>query len=107
VVRLNKAERERLAQMFGSAIAHYWTDVERQISSLLGVSENPAPLGIPPSWHKTNWGQAIWRASRAAYSHACPHETPRQIRAFALGLNALLAQPDELSEYEDIKEIKA
>jgi CRISPR system Cascade subunit CasA len=107
VAKQNRAERLRFTQMSGSAITYYWTDVERQISSLLGVSEHPALLGIPPSWHKTEWGQGVWRASCAAYRHACAHDTPRQIRAYALGLNTLFATPADQSENETEKEPEA
>jgi hypothetical protein len=57
------------------------------------IAENPGKLGLHSEWHKTDWGKAVWSAIRAAYEHACPHETPRQIRAYALGLKALFAEP--------------
>jgi hypothetical protein len=36
----------------------------------------------------------------AGYEHACPHDTPRQMRAYALGLNALHFTPKTEEETE-------
>jgi CRISPR system Cascade subunit CasA len=97
VAKLNKVERQQLARVSSKAEMHYWTDVENQVHELLAIVEDPTVHGVN-AWSRTKWGQSIRRASRAAFEHACPHETPRQIRAYALGLNALLAEPAKQSE---------
>jgi hypothetical protein len=68
----------------------------------------PESLGLKSEWHKTAWGQSVWRAARAAYERACPHETPRQIRAYALGLRTLFVRTRlKQAEVEIEKEVEA
>jgi hypothetical protein len=67
--------------------------MEFGVPRLLEIAEHPEKLGLPPEWHKTDWGRAVSSAIRAALEVACPHETPRQIRAYALGLKALFIEP--------------
>lgn len=82
--------RNRRLQIQSNAITQYWTDIELAVPHLMDIAEHAEKLELD-QWHKTTWGQSVWRFARAAYEHACPHETPRQIRAYALGLGALLA----------------
>jgi hypothetical protein len=67
--------------------------VELAVPRLLEVAEHPEKLGSPPEWHKSDWGRAVSSAMRAAFEVACPHETPRQMRAYAFGLLALFSEP--------------
>jgi CRISPR system Cascade subunit CasA len=83
--------RNRRQQIQNNALVQFWSDVESAVSRLLDVVSNPASLDVKEEWHKTIWGEAVQRAARDAYERACPHETPRQIRAYALGLRALAA----------------
>lgn len=99
--------KNRRRQIQSNAAAQFWTDIEQAVPRLLEVAAAPESLGLKLDWHKTAWGQAVWRAALAAYERACPHETPRQIRAYALGLNALLAGPAEQAEAEIAKEAEA
>lgn len=85
--------REQRQRVQSKATFQYWTDAERRVSDLLAVVENPAALGLDMAWQKTDWGQAVWGAALAAFERACPHETARQIRAYALGRQALFATP--------------
>lgn len=86
---LDRAELgDRRQQIQNKATAQFWTDIEQSVPQLLDVAAHPEKLGNN-EWHKTDWGRAVWRAARAAYEHACPHDTPRQMRAYALGLNTL------------------
>jgi CRISPR system Cascade subunit CasA len=80
---------DRRQQIHNKATAQFWTDIEQSVAQLLNVAANPEPLGIKNEWHKTDWGKAVWTAMRDAYERACPHDTPRQMRAHALGLNTL------------------
>jgi CRISPR system Cascade subunit CasA len=99
--------KSRRQQIRSSAAAQFWTDIESAVPRLLEVAATPESLGLNREWHKTVWGQSVWRAARAAYERACPHETPRQIRAYALGLKALFAAPAEQAEVETKKEAEA
>lgn len=87
---LDRAEmREQRQRVQSKAAFQFWTEVERRVNDLLAVAANPAVLGLEKAWHKTAWGQAVWRAALAAFDRACPHETARQIRAYALGRKRL------------------
>ena len=96
--------KNRRQQIQNHAAAQFWTDVESAVPRLLEVAANPGSLGLNAEWHKTAWGRSVWRAARDAYERACPHETPRQIRAYALGLKALAAAPGERPDVETEKE---
>jgi CRISPR system Cascade subunit CasA len=89
LVALKKPEKDRMANLSAKVRAQFWNDTEQAIPQLLEVAINPEQLGLNNEWHKTNWAKAVRRAMRAAYERACPHDTPRQMRAYALGLNAL------------------
>jgi hypothetical protein len=99
--------RNRCHQIQRNAATQFWTDIESAVPRLLEVAAAPESLGLKADWHKTWWGQSGSRAARAAYERACPHETPRQIRAYALGLNALFALRTESGEVGTEKEVEA
>jgi hypothetical protein len=40
------------------------------------------------NWGNVGWGKSLVRAAREAYDLACPHGTPRQLKAYSLGLSA-------------------
>jgi CRISPR system Cascade subunit CasA len=93
---LDRAEMRNRRQLIQSiAASQFWTDIENEVPRLLKVAAEPGSLGLKPEWHKTPWGKSVWRAALDAYESACPHETPRQIRAYAIGLRALVAAPGE------------
>lgn len=101
---LGRAElREQRQRVQGKATLGFWTDVERRISSLLDVAETPALLESDKSWHKTDWGRAVWSAALAAFERVCPHESTRQIRAYALGRKAFIAEPPQRRAEEEVK----
>ncbi len=91
---LDRAElRDRRQQLQNKATAQFWTDIEQAVPHLLELAVDPGPLGVNNEWHKTEWGKTVRTAMLAAYEHACPHDTPRQMRAYALGLNTLYPKP--------------
>ncbi len=92
--------RSRRQQLQTNATAQFWTDIEYGVPRLLEVAVTPGSLGLKAEWHKTEWGRSVWSAARAGYERACPHETPRQIRAYALGLALLFTAPAEHTEVE-------
>ncbi len=93
--------KSRREQIQGKAAAQFWTEMELCVPYLLEAAATPASLGLKHLWQNTAWGKSVWRAARRAYEHACAHETPRQMRAYALGLNALFAVPAGQAEDEN------
>jgi len=87
--------RDRRKQVQEKAASQFWTDVEQEVPRLLEVAAAPESLGFHAEWRRTPWGRSVRRAAQAAYESACPHETPRQIRAYVLGRRALFAAPVE------------
>jgi CRISPR system Cascade subunit CasA len=92
--------KHRRQRIQSNAAAQFWTDIESAVSSLLEIAVAPEALGLTVEWHKTAWGKSTRRAASVAYEIACPHETPRQIRAYALGLKQLFAAPAKHTEVE-------
>lgn len=86
-----------------SAQRHFWNALDQQSSKLLrllaGMFTEHDPMGHWSFGERHDdgtfdpWTQAIRRALIAAYDHACPRQTPRQIQAYAAGLRVLL-KPD-------------
>lgn len=98
---LDRAElRDRRQRIQNKATTQFWTDIEQAVPELMDVAANPEQLAGKNAWHKTDWGKAVWSAMLAAYEHACPHDTPRQMRAYALGLNTLHSKPKDKEEPE-------
>jgi CRISPR system Cascade subunit CasA len=92
--------RKRRQQIQSKACTQFWTDVEVDVPRLLAAVSSPECLGLNVEWQKTAWGLSISRAARDAYESACPHETPRQMHAWASGLGELLATAGSPSEDE-------
>lgn len=69
---------------------HYWNSLDQQRQTLLDLVANPSLLGIHNFTESDDpWSLAVRKAAHAAYDHACPRSTPRQIEAYALGLRRL------------------
>lgn len=101
---LDKAEfRQRGMSVKQKAAAHYWTAIEQKVPLLLALVDDPSTLrsegADKDNWAGTAWGKALAGAARDAYELACPHETPRQLKAYALGLSVLF-RPVETHEHE-------
>lgn len=99
--------KSRRQQIQSNSAAQFWTDIESAVPRLLEVAATPESLGLNREWYKTAWGRSVWRAARTAYERACPRETPRQMRAYALGLKALFAAPAERAAVETEEEAEA
>lgn len=102
-------DRWKLKEKLRAAAAHhYWTAVEKKRSLLLAHVESIGKTAEEVEQTRDAWHKAVHGAARQAYSLACGQETPRQIRAFALGLGKLFAklqshdaQEPETAETED------
>ncbi len=67
----------------------FWTYLDRYIKTLVELSEKHEMSGLRV------WDEQIHSALLAAYDRTCPHETPRQIQAYAQGLKVLQAWKKE------------
>ncbi len=94
----------RRKQIQSKTTDQFWTDVEQAVSQLLAVADNP---GKTHEWRKTDWGKSVWFAMRSAYERACPHEQPRQLRAYVLGLKRLFSVNTEQAPVESEEEVEA
>lgn len=65
----------------------YWSALDRNCRILADTAADPAAS------LDTAWLPRICAAMHAAYERACPHETPRQIQAYAFGLRHLRMRP--------------
>jgi hypothetical protein len=87
---LDRAEaRDRAKQIRGKAEFFYWTEIEGKLNLLLELVARPPTDGVQIEWQKTEWGSEAKQAAVRAYEFSCPHDTSRQIRAYALGLREL------------------
>lgn len=75
-----RPQKIRLGAIVTSLVSAYWTRLEMQVDRLLSASVRQ---------DLTDWILAIQQAKRQAYDIACPHGTPRQLKAYSLGLNVL------------------
>lgn len=90
--RMRRPERQRFGDISGKACSDYWTVIEHQLGLLNRFAIEPIPARdgkIQPG--ETAWGKHVIRSARASYERACPHQTARQIRAYALGLKTFFA----------------
>jgi CRISPR system Cascade subunit CasA len=71
----------------------YWTALEQQAQWVLLYDvalKSGKYWSATGDWMaKSPWGREVWKAAHDAYDFACPHSTPRQLRAYAAGLAAL------------------
>jgi CRISPR system Cascade subunit CasA len=68
---------------FSSASTHFWSVLDRRFTVLL---ESSADAGV---FLNDTWYPIVRSAMYDAYAAACPHSTPRQIQAFAIGRGVL------------------
>ncbi|MFC1896327.1 type I-E CRISPR-associated protein Cse1/CasA [Thermodesulfobacteriota bacterium] len=82
------------------ATNHFWTAVEKNVPSLVAYTSS---LGENDNEERKKiWRRAVHRAAREAYELACGRESPRQLRAFAMGLRTL--EREELPETKNKEE---
>ncbi len=93
--RLQKPDRERLDNISNKMYSGFWTLIEHRLDLLNRFAAEPIPTrNGEPAHSDTDWGKHVCRVAVDSYDRACPHETARQIRAYALGRNVLVAAPD-------------
>lgn len=79
-----------LVKLRQKAFTQFWTEAEQNLSLLFACVETLGSDDHPAAQKK--WKKAIFAAARKAYAAACAPQTPRQHRAYALGL-ARFARP--------------
>lgn len=91
--RIEQAGKDRnviKAKLHLMAMRSYWTAVEKQRHLLMACIDAFGTDELEPA--RQVWGKSLHKAARDAYIAACGQETPRQIRAFALGWKKLFAE---------------
>jgi CRISPR system Cascade subunit CasA len=74
---------------------HFWTIIEQHVQTLLRLATKPQEAG---DLQVSEWGQRARETAHAAFEFACPRQTPRQIQAYAIGLQQLfLPKPKDPS----------
>ncbi len=70
---------------------YFWTVIEQHVPTLLKLADKPEEAG---DLKVSAWGRRVKEAAHASFEFACPHQTPRQIQAYAIGFQQLfLPQP--------------
>lgn len=87
------ADAERGKKVKNQAAMRFWTSLEQQAERVL---LHDVALHSDRYWSndahwmaRSPWGKEVIRAAHDAYERACPHSTPRQLRAYAAGLAEL------------------
>jgi CRISPR system Cascade subunit CasA len=65
---------------------HFWTVVEQHVPTLLKLTDKPEEAG---DLKVSAWGQRVKEAAHASFDFACSRQNPRQIQAYAIGLQQL------------------
>ncbi len=65
---------------------HFWTVVEQHVPTLLKQTDKPEEAG---DLKASAWGQRVKEAAHASFDFACSRQNPRQIQAYAIGLQQL------------------
>lgn len=88
-----KGNADRGKKVKNQAAMRFWTTLEQQAERVLlhDVAVNSVKYwSADNNWmSKSPWGREVWKAAHDAYDFACPHSTPRQLRAYAAGLAVL------------------
>jgi hypothetical protein len=87
------------------AATRYWTALEQKAEPVLLHAVAVRQEGFDPDnkfWmRKSPWGREVTRAARDAYEFACPHATPKQLRAYAEGLRVLFGEMETRTSSEN------
>jgi len=101
--RVEQAGKDRnklKAKLHSLAMRFYWTAIEKQRHLLMECVDAFGTDDLEPK--RQAWGKVVNKAARDAYVAACGQETPRQIRAFALGWKKLFSEePSENVDQEE------
>lgn len=85
----------------GIATKHFWTTVEELRPLLLALVEALGTTAEVVEESRAVWRKAVWAAAFDAYRLTCSQETPRQIRAYALGLGRLTGENNKGEQHAE------
>ncbi len=85
----DKRSRELRDAIMSVAATIYWNSLDQKSRSLISLAETFETEGM------NEWLNTIRFSMHTAYSQTCPHETPRQIEAYAQGWQILKAWKDK------------
>lgn len=78
-----------------TALRHFWTSVEKLRPLLLAHIEALGTTADAVEQTQARWRKAVWAAAFDAYRLSCGQDTPRQVRAYALGLRRLTGESNK------------
>jgi hypothetical protein len=88
-----KQNSDRGKKVKNQAAMRFWTALEHKAEPVL---LHDVALNSLKYWNggenwmdNSPWGREVSKAANEAYEFACPHSTPRQLRAYAAGLAVL------------------
>ncbi len=88
-----KQNAKHSRKLKNQAASRFWTALEHRAEPVL---LHDVALNSAKYWRRTvdwmdksPWGREVSKAANEAYEFACPHTTPRQLRAYADGLAVL------------------
>lgn len=79
----------------GIATKHFWTSIEKLRPLLLAHVASLGTSVEAVEQTQARWRKAVWAAAFDAYRLSCAQDTPRQIRAYALGMSRLTGEPNK------------
>jgi CRISPR system Cascade subunit CasA len=95
-VKMAGANKNQLrGQLHATATRHYWTAVEKLRPLLMDHIGAIGTTAEAVEVTKKQWRKSVRTAAYLSYRLACGQETPRQIRAFALGWGKLVSKPKD------------
>ncbi len=74
--RKGKEDWKKREKVLVNSESHFWQSLDNQYNVLIDAVANKKPLD-------DEWWRKIYSAMQSAFEYACPHETPRQIQAYA------------------------
>jgi CRISPR system Cascade subunit CasA len=82
----SRSDKEHLRELGDRSEPYFWTAIEQYVPILLKLADKPEEAG---DLKVSEWGKRVKEAAYAAFEFACPRQTPRQIQAYAIGLQQL------------------
>jgi len=95
-----KQNADRGKKVKNQAALRYWTALEQRAEPVLLHQVALGETGRGEDDQMKPWREEVRKAAHDAYDFACPHGTPRQLRAYAAGLVVLRSEKQPKSKTE-------
>jgi CRISPR system Cascade subunit CasA len=93
-------------KLHAGAFSFYWTTIEKKLGLLIAHVESIGTDDVLPT--RDAWRKMLFATACEAYCTVCGQETPRQVKAFTVGLKRLITKPKsgdvEEQEVEEAEE---